>query len=83
MRSYVRTDHIPVKLFRGELNGGWADWCEERAVWARKHIGSGSKVDNESWHREYYRWYYQRWYGYAIFYFKHDADATAFALRWA
>lgn len=56
---------------RYHLNGTMEAWCEE-------HIGSGGWTNSDA-----ALWKIESMFGNTTFTFKHDRDATAFALRWA
>ena len=51
-------------------------WCEDT-------VGHGRVEPGPNWLDEEDVWYSFAWYGYWTFHFKHEKDATAFALRWS
>lgn len=53
------------------------------AHWCKNNIGNGRIEPGHNWLDGEDVWYSFTWYGYWTFHFKHNKDATAFALRWA
>lgn len=63
---------------RYHLNGAMEAWCEEYfgpRAYSMDNLRDNGELKN--------LWYVQGMFGNTTFTFKHDRDATAFALRWA
>jgi hypothetical protein len=96
MRTAPAERHRAEHLLEGQgwtvvkINKGGRDMdlgqASRMLKWCEDHIGPGRMEPNfekGQWLDGLDVWYSFTWYGHWTFHFKHDADATAFALRWA
>ena len=67
---------VPKNLMIAEPTLTMVHWCED-------YIGTGRIEPGANWLDDNDVWYSFSWYGYWTFHFKHEKDATAFALRWS
>ena len=66
-----KSKSVPVNAFYDMLV-----WCDDTLGYGRVEPSKSNWLDGED------VWYSFTWFGYHTFYFKHETDATAFALRW-
>lgn len=64
------------------FNKGHYHLVKEMEEWCHRHLGIGGWVyaDPDDWHAR--DWGISISFGNTVFYFKNEANATAFALRW-
>ena len=55
----------------------------ERAEWLLNNVGPGRPGLSDAYEvrRDYHVWYSQVWFGYVLYHFKREADATMFKLK--
>ena len=57
---------------------------KEMAEWLYNNIGPGiAGLQDRSLIDDHHVWYSQVWFGYVLYHFKREADATMFKLKWS
>ena len=72
-----------IEIYEIEFGKDRYHQLREMAEWLRQNIGAGGWVhtDPDDWDER--NWAMSSIFGNSVFYFKNQADATAFTLRWS